>query len=85
MEYQNWLGGACRIHGAAQPGPAAAGQLEEPHLLQGVRVAFVAAAHIEGTEGTADRDIAVGQPALEPGDDDRDDPNLLGNPAVVLR
>jgi len=84
MEYQNWLGGACRIHGAAQPGPAAAGQLDEPHPVQRVGVACVASAHAEDREGTAGPDIAVGQPALKPGDDDRNAPNLLAEPGVLL-
>jgi hypothetical protein len=39
--------------------------------VQRVRVAYVAAAHIEGAEGTAGHEIAVGQPALKPGDEDR--------------
>jgi len=46
MGFQNWLGGACGIHRTAQPGLAAAGQLDEPHPVQRVRVAYVAAAHI---------------------------------------
>ena len=85
VQYQTWLGGACRINRTAQPSPVAAREFNEVHPVQRVGVALVTAAHAEVKKRTAGRDFAIGQPALETGDDKLDAPNLLGKFRVLRR
>jgi hypothetical protein len=64
-------GELCRINCTAQPRPVAAGEFNEVHPVQRVRVADIAAAHAEVKKRTAGQNFAIRKPALKLGDDGR--------------